>query len=106
MAGDEAYQVGQRCWFPHETEGFVSGDLVKREVNGEKVTLTFKDDVGRVRSSFFLTTIIAHRSQDYTFETDVSALENADNDSLPALRNPATIESPTIQDLTELSNLK
>lgn len=34
------------------------------------------------------------------------ALNNPETNDLPALRNPATIESPTIQDLTELSNLK
>lgn len=105
MGGDEAYQIGQRCWFPHETEGFVSGDLVKRETEGEKITLIFKDDAGRVRKSS-LRLVIAHTLQEHTIETNASALENPNDASLPALRNPATIESPTIQDLTELSNLK
>lgn len=51
MAPSEAYPLGQRCWFPDEVEGFVSGDLVRRDVkdNGE-VLLEFKDDLDRVGS--------------------------------------------------------
>lgn len=49
MSSDQAYPLGQRCWFPHDVEGYVSGDLIERTVEGEKVTLKFKDDADRVR---------------------------------------------------------
>ena len=48
MSGAQSYPVGQRCWFPHETEGFVSGDLITRQSDGDNVKLVFKDEVGRV----------------------------------------------------------
>lgn len=51
MSDDVAYPVGQRCWFPHDVEGFVSGDLVTRQVEGQNVTLTFQDEVDRVRTT-------------------------------------------------------
>lgn len=56
MSQDDPYLVGQRCWFPHEVEGFVSGDLVDRVIAEDgSIRLLFTDEVGRVSHEQFST---------------------------------------------------
>jgi hypothetical protein len=43
-----SYNVGQRCWFPHEQNAFVAGELQSRTQDGEEITLRFTDEEGRV----------------------------------------------------------
>lgn len=38
----QSYDVGTRAWQPDATEGWVASEVVKKTVNGEKVTLEFK----------------------------------------------------------------
>lgn len=44
----QAYDVGTRAWQPDPTEGWVGSEVVKKTVNGDKVTLEFKLDNGEV----------------------------------------------------------
>lgn len=44
--------------------------------------------------------------QVHNLDLDIDNLTSSKGDNLPPLRDPATIESHTIQDLIELSNLK
>ncbi|MBE3048979.1 hypothetical protein IMZ48_42075 [Candidatus Bathyarchaeota archaeon] len=44
------YDVGTRAWQPDSTEGWVASELVKKDVDGEKVTLKFELENGEVRS--------------------------------------------------------
>jgi myosin V len=37
-----SYDVGTRAWQPDATEGWVASEVVKKSVDGDKVTLTFK----------------------------------------------------------------
>lgn len=45
------YEVGTRAWQPDPTEGWVPSELVKKDVDGDKVTLEFQLENGEVRSS-------------------------------------------------------
>lgn len=77
MSSEEAYPIGQRCWFPHEVEGFVSGDLVDRKVDGDQITLIFKDDNDQVSALFHAVSIIPDIGtgacdQDYSVRTQRS----------------------------------
>lgn len=47
----ENYDVGTRAWQPDPTEGWVASEVVKKTVDGNKVTLIFDCDNGEVRSS-------------------------------------------------------
>ena len=42
------YDVGTRAWQPDPTEGWVASELVKKDVDGEKVTLKFELENGEV----------------------------------------------------------
>ena len=44
----ETYDVGTRAWQPDVTEGWVASEVVKKEVNGNKVILEFKLENGEV----------------------------------------------------------
>lgn len=37
-----SYDVGTRAWQPDATEGWVASEVVKKTVDGDKVTLVFK----------------------------------------------------------------
>jgi myosin V len=44
----ESYDVGTRAWQPDATEGWVASEVVKKSVDGAKVSLTFKLENGEV----------------------------------------------------------
>ncbi|CAG8478778.1 2502_t:CDS:10 [Paraglomus occultum] len=77
----EIYVKGTKVWLTDDKEGWVSGELVTKEVNGEKVKLTFKTERGK--------------------EVDVNTTTTDGN--LPPLRNPPMLEA--VDDLTSLSYL-
>lgn len=43
------YDVGTRAWQPDVTDGWVASEVIKKEVDGDNVVLTFKLDNGEVR---------------------------------------------------------
>lgn len=44
----ESYDVGTRAWQPDPTEGWVASEVVKKSVDGSKVTLQFQLENGEV----------------------------------------------------------
>ena len=42
------YDIGTRAWQPDATEGWVASEVIKKSVDGSKVTLVFKLDNGEV----------------------------------------------------------
>lgn len=81
------YEVGTRCWYPDEKEGWV-GAVVKSN--------TKKDD------KTFVLTLESEQDPEKTFEIETDNLSE-DNDKLPPLRNPPILEAA--EDLTNLSYL-
>ncbi|KAI0472030.1 putative myosin MYO2 [Xylariaceae sp. FL0804] len=81
-----SYDVGTRAWQPDATEGWVASEVVKKDVNGDKVTLVLKLENGETKDVV----------------VTASALQNGD-DSLPPLMNPSMLEAS--DDLTNLSHL-
>ncbi|GAA5892933.1 hypothetical protein JCM6882_006898 [Rhodosporidiobolus microsporus] len=77
---------GARVWFPDKDEGWISGQVTSKSVEGDKVSLQFTDDKGK----------------DHTVETTLSAI-GKNPDVLPPLRNPPVLEAT--EDLTNLSYL-
>ena len=47
------YDVGTRAWQPDATEGWVASEVVKKTVDGDKVTLEFKLENEEVRFCCF-----------------------------------------------------
>jgi len=47
----ESYDVGTRAWQPDTTEGWVASEVVKKTVNGNKVSLVFELENGEVGTS-------------------------------------------------------
>lgn len=82
----EAYDVGTRCWYPSEKEGW-TGVIVKakREEGGKHILELASDE---------------NEDQIFTLETDSLGEDNA---KLPPLRNPPILEAA--EDLTNLSYL-
>ncbi|KAI5481722.1 class V myosin [Pseudohyphozyma bogoriensis] len=87
----DAFVVGAKCWFPDKELGWVSGECTAKTVDGEDVTLEFKDDKDRVSK---VTTTLTVLSQ---------GTLSAPSDVLPPLRNPPLLEAT--EDLTNLSYL-
>ncbi|OTB05790.1 hypothetical protein M426DRAFT_56375 [Hypoxylon sp. CI-4A] len=83
----QSYDVGTRAWQPDATEGWVASEVVKKTVDGDKVTLVFK----------------LENEEEKTIQLSVDALQNANDPLLPPLMNPAMLEAS--DDLTNLSYL-
>ncbi|EMR61483.1 hypothetical protein MGN70_002432 [Eutypa lata] len=83
----QSYDVGTRAWQPDATEGWVASEVVKKTVNGEKVTLEFK----------------LENEETKTIEVSLDGLQNGNAPNLPPLMNPAMLEAS--DDLTNLSHL-
>ncbi|KAH8887476.1 hypothetical protein GQ53DRAFT_827262 [Thozetella sp. PMI_491] len=83
----ESYDVGTRAWQPDATEGWVASEVVKKSVNGAKVSLTFKLENG----------------EEKVVEVSVEGLQSGNEPSLPPLMNPTMLEAS--DDLTNLSHL-
>ncbi|KAF7187022.1 Myosin-2 [Pseudocercospora fuligena] len=82
------YETGVLAWQPDQNEGWVSSEVTKKKVDGDKVTLVFTLENG----------------EEKTVETTVDELsKDAMSSSLPPLRNPAMLEAS--DDLTNLSHL-
>lgn len=45
----ESYDVGTRAWQPDATEGWVASEVIKKTVDGSKVSLEFQLENGEVR---------------------------------------------------------
>ncbi|KAI8633119.1 P-loop containing nucleoside triphosphate hydrolase protein [Xylariaceae sp. FL1651] len=82
-----SYDVGTRAWQPDATEGWVASEVVKKSVDGNKVTLIFKLENEETKEVVL----------------SVDALQNGTDPSLPPLMNPAMLEAS--DDLTNLSHL-
>jgi len=82
------YTIGTRAWFKDEKEGFITGTLSNRLVEGDKVELTF---------------IIEGQLKPKVISTTMKQLETTKFSILPPLRNPPVLEG--IDDLTLLSHL-
>lgn len=48
MAALEAYVPGALVWFTDKDEGWISGSVTSKKVDGDDVTLEFKDDKDKV----------------------------------------------------------
>ncbi|KAK4164864.1 putative myosin-2 [Cladorrhinum sp. PSN259] len=83
----ESYDVGTRAWQPDATEGWVASEVIKKTVNGDKVTLTFR----------------LENDETKTLEVSLEALQSGNDPSLPPLMNPTMLEAS--DDLTNLSHL-
>ncbi|KAK3399014.1 putative myosin MYO2 [Sordaria brevicollis] len=83
----ENYDVGTRAWQPDPTEGWVASEVVKKTVDGNKVTLIFDCENGETK----------------TVEVSLEALQSGGHESLPPLMNPTMLEAS--DDLTNLSHL-
>ena len=44
----DVYVVGARCWFPDKDAGWISGEVTNKRVEGDQVTLSFKDEKDKV----------------------------------------------------------
>ncbi|KAL2151998.1 hypothetical protein VTH82DRAFT_5182 [Thermothelomyces myriococcoides] len=82
-----SYDVGTRAWQPDPTEGWVASEVIKKTVDGSKVTLEFQLENGETR----------------TVEVSLEALQSGNDPSLPPLMNPTMLEAS--DDLTNLSHL-
>lgn len=49
----ESYDVGTRAWQVDQTEGWVASEVIKKTVDGSKVTLVFKLENGDVSYIIF-----------------------------------------------------
>ncbi|GAA5957892.1 hypothetical protein JCM10213_004622 [Rhodosporidiobolus nylandii] len=87
----DAYVPDVRVWFPDKEQGWISGQVTGKSVDGEDVELRFVDEKGK----------------EHTVKTTFAAVANATpsqpSDLLPPLRNPPVLEST--EDLTNLSYL-
>lgn len=81
------FDVGTRAWQPDAAEGWVASEVVKKEIDGDKVVLTFKVENG----------------EDKEIKVSLAALEKGTDESLPPLMNPTILEAS--DDLTNLSHL-
>lgn len=83
-----SFEVGTRCWYPNDEQGWIGGEITKFESEGGKYRLELTLEDGTV----------------VPIETD-SLVSNADdsNNRLPQLRNPPILEAT--EDLTSLSYL-
>ncbi|KAI1339010.1 putative myosin MYO2 [Xylariaceae sp. FL0016] len=82
-----SYDVGTRAWQPDATEGWVASEVVKKSVDGDKVTLVFKFENEETKEVVL----------------SAAALQSGNDPSLPPLMNPAMLEAS--DDLTNLSHL-
>ncbi|KAI5924775.1 putative myosin MYO2 [Camillea tinctor] len=82
-----SYDVGTRAWQPDATEGWVPSEVVKKTVDGDKVTLVFKFENEETKE----------------IKVSLEGLQNGNDPALPPLMNPAMLEAS--DDLTNLSHL-
>lgn len=101
------YDVGTRAWQPDAAEGWVASEVESKEIQGDKVKLVFRlenDEVCPMRICIIETGIIlTFTSQVKVVKTNLAALQDDNNASLPPLMNPAILEAS--DDLTSLSHL-
>ncbi|KAG8158825.1 hypothetical protein KVR01_011268 [Diaporthe batatas] len=81
------YDVGTRAWQPDAAEGWVASEVTKKQVDGDKVILTFKLENGEEKE----------------LKIPLATLEKGSDDALPPLMNPTVLEAS--DDLTNLSHL-
>ncbi|CAN8095733.1 unnamed protein product [Discula destructiva] len=81
------YDVGTRAWQSDATEGWVASEVVKKQIDGDNVVLTFKLENGEEKE----------------LKVTLKALEGGKDESLPPLMNPTILEAS--DDLTNLSHL-
>ncbi|KAK7749894.1 Myosin type-2 heavy chain 1 [Cytospora paraplurivora] len=81
------YDVGTRAWQPDAAEGWIASEVIKKEIDGDKVILSFKLENGEEKD----------------VKVTLAALEDGKDASLPPLMNPTVLEAS--DDLTNLSHL-
>lgn len=54
------YDVGTRAWQPDATEGWVASEVTKKQIDGDKVLLTFKLENGEVRNPTYTMQLADH----------------------------------------------
>lgn len=54
------YDVGTRAWQPDATEGWVASEVTKKQIDGDKVLLTFKLENGEVRDPTYTMQLAEH----------------------------------------------
>ncbi|KAF2637856.1 myosin-2 [Massarina eburnea CBS 473.64] len=81
------FELGTRAWQPDTTEGWVGSEVTAKEVDGDKVKLTFTLESGETK----------------VVDTTVAAIQDGNDETLPPLMNPAMLEAS--DDLTNLSHL-
>jgi len=82
------YSVGTKAWFKDDYEGFITGTLSDRKIDGDNVELSF---------------IMEGDNENKVIKTTMKELEKTKYSILPPLRNPPVLEG--IDDLTLLSHL-
>jgi hypothetical protein len=58
----QLYDVGTRAWQPDPTEGWVSSELQKKLVDGDKVKLIFQLENGEVGTHFQIAVYVRTKS--------------------------------------------
>lgn len=83
-----SFEVGTRCWYPNEEQGWIGGEITKHETKDGNHHLEMTLEDGNVVS----------------IDTDTLVANSDDpNSKLPQLRNPPVLEAT--EDLTSLSYL-
>ncbi|GAV48760.1 hypothetical protein ZYGR_0N01650 [Zygosaccharomyces rouxii] len=87
-----SFEVGTRCWYPHDKEGWMGGEVTKYEFNDGKhhLELTLEDG-----------SVIPIVTKSLVKEGSISNEDSSQK--LPQLRNPPILEAT--EDLTSLSYL-
>ncbi|KAF9181513.1 Myosin type-2 heavy chain 1 [Haplosporangium sp. Z 767] len=84
----DTYVKGTKCWFVDEREGWISADLVTKDVSADgKVTMTFVDE----------------NAKEHVFSSTLAKIKESNAAGLPPMRNPPLLEGT--EDLTNLSYL-
>ncbi|GAA5988064.1 hypothetical protein JCM11641_007917 [Rhodosporidiobolus odoratus] len=87
----DSYVTNARVWFPDKDQGWISGTVQSKNVEGDKVELVCVDEAGK----------------EHVIKTTLAAVANSTvsqpSDVLPPLRNPPMLEAT--EDLTNLSYL-
>jgi len=52
------YDIGTRAWQPDPTEEWMASEVVRKNINGDKVNLVFRLDNGKVQNTYPMERII------------------------------------------------
>ncbi|CAG8495632.1 7285_t:CDS:10 [Ambispora gerdemannii] len=83
----DIYVKGTKVWFPDDKEGWISGELITKDLTDDQVKLSFKTE----------------HNKEVVVASTLTKLKASNNADLPPLRNPPMLEA--VDDLTSLSYL-